>query len=141
LTVPAADPAAMAEPTPSSDPLVFVRYLDIVVVLLAAPFVVLLGAPVLGYVAGAAVWIIQRIAAITIERRAERAGDVRTAVGLNMASLILRAWLVGLTILAVGLIADREDGLTAGITVLAAFTVYFATSLILRPLERKPPRP
>jgi hypothetical protein len=131
----------MADPTPAGDPLVVVRYLDIVVVLLAAPFVILLGAPVLGYLAGAAVWIIQRVAAITIERRAERAGDVKTAVGLNMASLVLRAWLVGLTILAVGLIADREDGLTAGITVLVAFTVYFATSLILRPLERKPPRP
>ena len=81
------------------------------------------------------------IAGITIERRAARAGDYKTALGLNMASLVLRAWLIGLTILAVGLIADREDGLTAGITVLAAFTVYFATSLILRPLERKPPRP
>ena len=134
----------MADPRPdraAGDPLVFVRYLDIVVVLLAAPFVILLGAPVLGYVVGAAVWIIQRVAAITIERRAERAGDIKTAVGLNMASLILRAWLVGLTILAVGLIADREDGLTAGITVLAAFTVYFATSLLIRPLERKSSSP
>ena len=133
----------MADPRPdraAGDPLVFVRYLDVVVVLLAAPFVVLLGAPVLGYVVGAAVWIINRAAGVTIERRAERAGDVKTALGLNMASLVLRAWLVGLTILAVGLIADREDGLTAGITVLTAFTVYFATSLILRPLERKPPR-
>ena len=43
--------------------------------------------------------------------------------------------------LAVGLTAEREDGLAAGITVLAAFTVYFAISLILRPLERKSPRP
>jgi hypothetical protein len=137
LTVPA-DPAVAAS---GGDPLVFVRYLDVVVVLLAAPFVVLLGAPVLGYVVGAGVWVIQRAAAIAIERRAERANDVKTALGLNMASLVLRAWLVGLTILAVGLIGDREDGLTAGITVLAAFTVYFATALILRPLERKPPRP
>jgi peptidoglycan biosynthesis protein MviN/MurJ (putative lipid II flippase) len=137
LTVPA-DPAVAAQ---GGDPLAFVRYLDIVVVLLAAPFVILLGAPVLGYVVAAAAWIIQRVAAVTIERRAERAGDIKTAVGLNMVSLVLRAWLIGLTILAVGLIADREDGLTAGITVLAAFTVYFATSLIIRPLERKPSRP
>jgi disulfide bond formation protein DsbB len=120
---------------------VFVRYLDIVVVLLAAPFVVLLGAPVLGYAVGAAAWILQRFAGIAIERRAARSEDYKTALGLNMASLVLRAWLIGLTILAVGLIADREDGLTAGITVLVAFTVYFATSLIIRPLERKSPRP
>jgi hypothetical protein len=107
---------------------------------LAAPFVVLLGAPVLGYAVGAGAWILQRIAGVAIERRAAAADDVKTSLGLNMASLVIRAWLMGLTILAVGLIAEREDGLTAGITVLVAFTVYFATSLILRPLERKSPR-
>jgi hypothetical protein len=76
-----------------------------------------------------------------IERKAARADNVKMALGMNMASLVVRAWLIGLTILAVGLIAEREDGLTAGITVLAAFTVYFATSLIVRPLERKSSRP
>jgi hypothetical protein len=123
------------------DPLAFVRYLDIVLLVLATPFVILLGAPVLGFVVAAVAWTIQRVAAVAIERRAARSGDVRTALGLNMASLVLRVWLIGLTILAVGLIADREDGLTAGITVLAAFTVYFATSLIVRPLGRKPTHP
>jgi hypothetical protein len=123
------------------EPLDFVRYLDVILVVLAAPFVVLLGAPVLGYAVGGVAWIVQRSAAVAIERRAARAQDVKTALGLNMGSLVLRAWLIGLTILAVGLIAEREDGLTAGITVLVAFTIYFATSLILRPLERKPTRP
>jgi hypothetical protein len=122
-----------------SDPLAFVRYLDIVLVVLAAPFVVLLGGPVLGYAVGGGAWIVQRVAAVVIERKAVHADNVKMALGLNMASLVVRAWLIGLTILAVGLIAEREDGLTAGITVLAAFTVYFATSLIIRPLERKPP--
>jgi peptidoglycan biosynthesis protein MviN/MurJ (putative lipid II flippase) len=123
------------------DPVAFVRYLDIILVILAAPFVIALGAPVLGYVVGGGAWIAQRVLAVWIERRAARTDDVKTALGLNMASLVIRAWLIGLTILAVGLIAEREDGLTAGITVLAAFTVYFATSLILRPLERKSSRP
>jgi hypothetical protein len=137
-TVPA-DPGAAARR--SLDPIAVFRYLDVALVVLAAPFVVLLGAPVLGYVVAAVAWILQRFAALAIERRAARADDVKTALGLNMASLVLRAWLIGLTILAVGLIAEREDGLVAGITVLAAFTVYFATALILRPLERKSPRP
>jgi hypothetical protein len=137
-TVPA-DPGSAAPR--AFDPLTIFRYLDVGLVVLAAPFVVLLGAPVLGYAVAAVVWIVLRFAAVAVERRAARAGDVKTALGLNMASLVLRAWLIGLTILAVGLIAEREDGLTAGITVLVAFTVYFATSLILRPLERKSPRP
>jgi hypothetical protein len=137
-TVPA-DPGAAAPR--ALDPLAVFRYLDVGIVVLAAPFVVLLGAPVVGYAVGAVAWIVQRFAAVAIERRAARADDVKTSLGLNMASLVLRAWLIGLTILAVGLIAEREDGLAAGITVLAAFTVYFATSLILRPLERKSARP
>jgi hypothetical protein len=119
------------------DPLAIVRYLDVVVVVAAAPFVVLLGAPVLGYVVAAVAWIAQRAGAAAIERRAARQQDYRTALGLNVASLLVRAWLIGLTILAVGLIAAREDGLTAGITVLVAFTLYFATALFLRLLERK----
>jgi hypothetical protein len=122
------------------DPIAIIRYLDVALVVLAAPFVILLGAPVLGFAVAAVAWIVQRFAAVAIERRAARSQDVRTSLGLNMGSLVLRAWLIGLTILAVGLIAEREDGLTAGITVLVAFTVYFATSLILRPLERKSPR-
>jgi hypothetical protein len=139
VSVPA-DPG-VAGGTTFGDPLVFVRYLDIIVVVLAAPFVVLLGAPVLGYAVATVAWILQRIAAIAIERYAERQSDAKTALGLNMASLVIRAWLIGLTILAVGLIAEREDGLAAGITVLVAFTVYFTTSLIIRPLERKSSRP
>jgi hypothetical protein len=137
-------PTVPADPGTASggfDALIIFRYLDVWLVILAAPFVVLLGAPVLGYVVGAVAWIVQRFAAVAIERRAARAEDVKTALGLNMGSLVLRAWLIGLTILAVGLIAEREDGLTAGITVLSAFTVYFATSLIIRPLERKSTRP
>jgi hypothetical protein len=117
-------------------PVVVVRYLDVVLLVAAVPFVVLLGAPVLGFAVASVAWILQRLGAVAIERRAARQDDYRAALGLNVASLLLRAWLIGLTILAVGLIAEREDGLTAGITVLAAFTVYFATALILRPLER-----
>ena len=34
----------------TSDPLVVVRYADVLLVILAAPFVLLMGGPVLGYV-------------------------------------------------------------------------------------------
>jgi hypothetical protein len=134
-------PTVPAERAGGLDPLLFVRYLDVVVLVLAAPFVLLLGAPALGFAVGALAWIAQRFAATAVERAAARSSDYRKALGLNMASVVLRAWLIGLTILAVGLLAEREDGLTAGVTVLVAFTVYFATALVLRPLERKPRRP
>ena len=138
------------QPTPSAvprealsmaDPLVLFRWLDVVLVVLAAPFVVLTGLPVLGYVAGAAVWIVNRAIGVGVERLAAGQDDVRRAVGLNLGALIARSWLVGLTILAVGLAGEREDGLMAAILLLAAFTLYFVTSLLLRPLEGKTTRP
>ena len=117
------------------------RYIDVLLVIVTAPVAVALGAPALGTLVGAAVWIIQRFAAVGLERLAKRNPDVRTAVGMNLAGVFGRAWLVGLTILAVGLAGEREDGLTAAILLLAAFTLYFVTSLLLRQPEGKTTRP
>jgi hypothetical protein len=129
-------------PTASStlDPLAPVRYLDVVLIVLAAPFVVLLDLPVLGYVVGATVWIVGRILEAALEGVARRA-DVRRAIGVKVASMIGRTWLIGIGILAVGLASEREDGFTAAIVCLAAYTVHLATALILRPLERNPEHP
>ena len=106
-----------------------------VVVVLAAPFVLFTGLPVLGYVVGAALWIVGRVIEAVLDARARRA-DVRAAVGLRFASMLGRTWLIGLGILAVGLAAEREDGFTAAIVCLVAYTIHLATALILRPLER-----
>jgi hypothetical protein len=124
-----------------ADPLLPLRWLDVILVVLAAPFAILMGAAPLGYVVGAAAWIVNRIIGAAVERKAKAATDVRTSVGLNLGALIARSWLVGLTILAVGLAGTREDGLTAAILVLVAFTIYLATSLLSRSLEGNTPRP
>jgi hypothetical protein len=133
----AAAPAAVS----MADPLVLFRWLDVILVILAAPFVVLMGLPVLGYAVGAVAWIVNRVLGVLVERRAQATGDIRKAVGMNLGALIARSWLVGLTILAVGLAGEREDGLTAAILVLAAFTLYLVTSLLSRSLEGKTTRP
>ena len=112
------------------------RWTDVILVILAAPFVVLMEAPVLGYAAGAGGWLVTRVAGWAIERKARASGDVRTFAGLTLFSSLGRAWLVGLTILAVGLAGEREDGLTAAVLVLVAFTLYLVTRIALRPLER-----
>jgi hypothetical protein len=117
-----------------------VRYLDVILVALSLPFVAVAGLPLLGYVVGAAAWIGQRFAAAFLEHRARDRQDLRAALGINVAGMIGRAWLVGLTILAAGLAGEREDGVMAAVLVLAAFTVYFSMTLLLRSLERGPTR-
>ena len=52
-----------------------------------------------------------------------------------------RAWLLGLSILAVGLAGSRRDGLTAAIVVAAAFTLYLALGIATGPQRRKSSQP
>jgi hypothetical protein len=123
---------------PASDPLAFVRYLDVALVILAAPFVIIAGGPVLGYVVGGAAWIFTRVIGVFVERYA-RTRDVKAQLAINFGLLMGRVWVVGIAILLVGRTADRADGLMAALTALVAFTVYLATNLILRPSERSTP--
>jgi hypothetical protein len=55
-----------------ADPLAPVRYLDVVLLVLAAPIVILMGGPVLGYFVGAGVWILQRIAEAWLDAAGQR---------------------------------------------------------------------
>jgi hypothetical protein len=121
--------AALTRPHP--EPLALLRYLDVVLVIAAFPLVAFAGLPLLGYAVGAVAWIGQRAVAALLERQAKRTTDPRRQVGLNLGSSLGRAWIVGGAILAVGLVGEREDGLAAAVLVAAAFTVYFAVSLLL----------
>jgi hypothetical protein len=120
----------------TSDPAAPLRFLDVGLIVLAAPFVAVAGLPLLGYAVGAGAWVVQRVLGELTERRARASHDPRTAVGLSVASIIARAWIVALAILAVGLGGTRDDGAMAAATVLVAFTMYFAMNVLLRSLER-----
>ena len=125
---------------PTSDPLAFVRYLDVVVVVLAAP------------VRAAAGWAdarvhgrrrrldLRRASLGALVERYARTRDYKAQIALNFGVLMGRVWIVGIAILVVGKTARSGDGLMAALLALVAFTIYLATSLILRPSERNTPR-
>lgn len=117
----------------SSDAFAPIRWIDVIGVVAVAPFALLMGAPVLGYAAGAGAWVLTRAGGHLLERRALASGNPRTVVGLTVATGLGRAWALGLTILLVGLLGAREDGLTAAIVVFVAFTVFLAARIALRP--------
>jgi len=123
---------------PTSDPLFFVRYMDVILVVLAAPFVILMGGPMLGYLVGGGAWIATRVLGVLVDRSA-RNRSARAQVGLSFGALMGRAWILGITILVVGLAGEREDGLMAALLALVAFTIYLATSLALPRTERNTP--
>lgn len=113
------------------------RYFDCVLAVAFLPFALLAGLPVLGSVGGVVLWLGQRALGAGLEAYAARQDDFRRGTALTFASGMLRPLLMGLTILALGGVGAREDGLTAALIVLVAFTVYMAISFIFRP-QRNP---
>lgn len=114
--------------------MIFLRYLDLVVLAIALPIFVLAGWPLLGYAVGGGIWLIQRGLQAWLITKAEHKTDVKTSVGILAGSIVGRGWLVALTIFAVG-VSNNDAGLAAAVLVIALFTVYFTVNMILRPIE------
>lgn len=108
------------------------RYLDVYLVLVTAPFVLVAGLPVAGYLIGAAAWIATRLVASAMHVHAQRSGDPRVRAGLHVGTMMGRVWIVALGVLLARYAGGREDGITAAALVLGAFTVYFMLSLVYR---------
>jgi hypothetical protein len=115
------------------------RYLDIVLLILALPVFLAADLPLLGYVAAALAWLVQRALQIVLNRKAMATDDPRKVAGIAAGSMIGRGWLVALTIFAAGL-EENDAGLAAAVLVIVLFTAYFTVSMILRPFE-KPEQP
>jgi hypothetical protein len=122
------DHALTSESVPLS-----LRYFDCVLVLAFVPFGLLAGITPLGVVGGATAWIVQRALGALIDGYAAGQDDFRRSMGLTFAGRMLRPLLLGLTILALGQLGEREDGLVAALIAFVAFTVYMIVSVIFRP--------
>lgn len=112
----------------------WLRWVDLIVLALALPVFLVGGFPIAGYLAGGGVWLAQRLLQVALAQRARDSQDPRTVVGLTVASMILRGWLVAASIFLVG-VNDNDAGLAAALLVIALFTVYFAMQFALRPME------
>jgi hypothetical protein len=110
------------------------RNLDLIVLALAVPVWVVAQLPLLGWAAASGAWLASRALQSFAERRALETGKRQVAMGARAASLVGRLYLVGLTVLGAGAI-DREAGLTAAVLSVLAFTTWFMSLLIVKPLE------
>jgi hypothetical protein len=117
---------------------VFLRYLDVCLVLATAPFVLVGGMPTLGYVVGACAWLLTRAGTAFVQARARRIGDPKLKAGLQVAGMMGRVWIVALAVILARYAGSKDDGIMAAGLVLAAFTVYFVMSFITRdgPIQR-----
>jgi hypothetical protein len=134
-SLPGAAPVRLA--TPAHRRPALAEYLDVALVLIAAPVVLLLlGAPALGYAIGAGAWILQRVIAETDTRWVGKAAESSARLGRSLFESFGRIWLLAGAIVLAGVAGGRADGLTAAVTIFVAYSVAFA----LRVAAGRPPR-
>jgi hypothetical protein len=112
--------------------MIVLRYLDVFLVLATAPFVVVGGLPVLGYLVGAVAWLATRLATEALHARALASKDPRVRAGLAVGVMMGRVWVIVLAVILARYAGGKDDGIMAAALVLAAFTVYFMLTLFTR---------
>lgn len=120
--------------------LLILRQLDVVLVAIATPVALALGAPVLGYAIGAGAWMAQRIIAQADKRWLSRAAEPRTQLAASLAEAFARIWLLAGAIVIAGVAGGRADGLTAAVTIFGAYSIAFVVRLFTGPPQGKPTR-
>ena len=118
------------------------RYLDLVLLLVALPVFFAADLPMAGYLAVAGIWIVMygieiasnRAIAGAVERR-----DRRAAMGWLGATSLASAWVVALAVLIVGLAAGKDAGLAAALLALVLFTVHLGSRVLLRAVQPQEP--
>ena len=116
------------------------KYVDLVVIAASLAVFVIGGLPMLGFAAGAGVWLVQRGIQIFAERLANKElanGNRQRAMATVGVSTLGRVGLMAAAVLVAGIV-EREAGLTSAILVLVLFTVSFAAQGIAHLFHEEP---
>jgi hypothetical protein len=116
--------------------LLILRYLDVVLVVLATVPALALGAPALGFAFGAGGWILQRVVGEVDRRWTGKASTPLKQLGVNLFEGFARIWLLAGVIVIAALVGGRRDGLTASLVIFGAYSVAFAVKVISGPPRR-----
>jgi len=108
-------------------------YFDVMVLVVAAPIMLLIGVPAAGYGIGAGAWIALRVLGVGVERAGAATPVMNRQVGLRLGYMLGRLFTLAIVVILV----RKSDGQNAGLACLAvivfAFTVQLATSALTRP--------
>lgn len=127
---------SLSAPATSDGHAVLLAYLDVVMLVVAAPIMLLIGVPAAGYLVGAGAWIVLRAVGVIIERVIPSLRDPRGEVTLRLAYLLGRLFTLAIAVILVRNAAGRDDGLTALIVIVFAFTAQLVLSFLTRPRSR-----
>jgi hypothetical protein len=119
----------------TSEPAVpaLLRYFDVVLIVVAAPIVIAIGASASGYAIGGGTWIALRAAGEALERNQALHANARTDVSVRLGFMLSRLFLLAIAVIIARSKVGRDAGVTALVVIVVAFTVQLAVSAIARP--------
>jgi hypothetical protein len=109
------------------------HYLDVAFVVIGAAAALVLGAPALGVIVGAAGWLLQRSLQAVDRRLTARVEDSLRRAGIRSAEAFGRIWLLAGAIIVAAVAGGRKDGLAAAIVIFAAYSVAFGLRIMNGP--------
>ncbi|MEA2213349.1 MAG: hypothetical protein QOF83_3297 [Solirubrobacteraceae bacterium] len=107
------------------------RYFDVVLIVVAAPIMLLIGVSASGYLIGAAAWVGLRLIGVAVDRYAA-AADLARSTAIRMTYMLTRLFALAITVILV----RQADGQDAGLTCLALVVFVFTISLFISALNR-----
>jgi hypothetical protein len=130
-----ASPPRDASPGPTRDTesVTLLRYLDVALLIVAAPIMLLIGVPASGYLIAAGAWIVLRAVGVAIDRAAAAGGPMSREVTLRLSYLMGRLFILAIVVILVRKDDGEDAGLTALFVVVFAFTVQLLISVGNRP--------
>ena len=109
------------------------KYLDLAVVVIAAIPALALGAPALGYLVGAAAWILQRALQAFDFRQTAKIDESLRRAGIRTFEAFGRIWLLAGAIVLAAVVGNHKDGLAAALVICVAYSVAFVIRLMSGP--------
>jgi hypothetical protein len=112
------------------------RYFDVIVLIVAAPIMLLMGVPASGYLIGAGAWIVLRLIGVAIDRLAVTTPEANRAVGLRLGYMLGRLFALAIAVILVRKSDGQDAGLACLAVIVVAFTIQLFTSALTRPRSR-----
>jgi hypothetical protein len=128
---------AVSVTTPADRSVSLLRYFDVVVILVAAPIMLLIGVSASGYLIAAAAWIGLRLVGVAVDRYAA-AVDLTRSTAIRMVFMLTRLFALAIVVILVRQADGQDAGLTCLAVVVFAFTISLFLSALNRPARSRP---
>ena len=113
------------------------RYIDVVLIAVAAPILLLIGVSAVGYGIAAGVWLALRVVEIGVNRYAAVLGDPKWQLIVKQLMFpLVRIFALALTVILIRRGDGKDAGLTALILLVLVFTIRFGMAFADRPRVR-----